>query len=289
MNSMTGYAYKEAVVEDTQISVEIRSVNSRFLDLNVNLPSFLNILESRIRKDVGQEVVRGKVDVSIRVRDLTSNAVIVADPKAALMYRDAFVSVAKALGKDAGDIPLELIIQQEGVLNVSHEYDVESYWQKIQTVFMPVFAQFVEDRKREGENLKVDLLHKLDVLDECASFFKEWQPRMEERFRENITKKFHELLEDHVDENKILEETASMLVKYTINEEIIRLHSHLVALRKEITDDPVPGKRIDFICQEANREINTIGSKNQFTEIGSMVVQAKDALENIREQSKNVE
>ncbi|MBR6153616.1 MAG: YicC family protein [Treponema sp.] len=289
MNSMTGYAYKEAVVEDTQISVEIRSVNSRFLDLNVNLPSFLNILESRIRKDVGQEVVRGKVDVSIRVRDLTSNAVIVADPKAALMYRDAFVSVAKALGKDAGDIPLELIIQQEGVLNVSHEYDVESYWQKIQTVFKPVFAQFVEDRKREGENLKVDLLHKLDVLDECASFFKEWQPRMEERFRENITKKFHELLEDHVDENKILEETASMLVKYTINEEIIRLHSHLVALRKEITDDPVPGKRIDFICQEANREINTIGSKNQFTEIGSMVVQAKDALENIREQSKNVE
>ncbi|MBP5753970.1 MAG: YicC family protein [Treponema sp.] len=289
MNSMTGYAYKEAVVEDTQISVEIRSVNSRFLDLNVSLPSFLNILESRIRKDIGQEVVRGKVDVSIRVRDLTSNAVIVADPKAALMYRDAFVSVAKALGKDAQDIPLELIIQQEGVLNVSHEYDVESYWQKIQTVFKPVFAQFVEDRKREGENLKVDLLHKLDVLDECASFFKEWQPRMEERFRENITKKFHELLEDHVDENKILEETASMLVKYTINEEIIRLQSHLVALRKEITDDPVPGKRIDFICQEANREINTIGSKNQFTEIGSMVVQAKDALENIREQSKNVE
>ena len=80
MNSMTGYAYKEAVVEDTQISVEIRSVNSRFLDLNVSLPSFLNILESRIRKDIGQEVVRGKVDVSIRVRDLTSNAVIVADP-----------------------------------------------------------------------------------------------------------------------------------------------------------------------------------------------------------------
>ncbi|MBO4319349.1 MAG: YicC family protein [Treponema sp.] len=289
MNSMTGYAYKEAVVEDTQISVEIRSVNSRFLDLNVNLPSFLNILESRIRKDIGQEVVRGKVDVSIRVRDLTSNAVIVADPKAALMYRDAFVSVAKALGKDAQDIPLELIIQQEGVLNVSHEYDAEAYWQKIQNVFKPVFAQFVEDRKREGENLKVDLLHKLDVLDECASFFKEWQPRMEERFRENITKKFHELLEDHVDENRILEETASMLVKYTINEEIVRLQSHLVALRKEITDDPVPGKRIDFICQEANREINTIGSKNQFTEIGSMVVQAKDALENIREQSKNVE
>ncbi|MBP5442106.1 MAG: YicC family protein [Treponema sp.] len=289
MNSMTGYGYKEAVVEDTQISVEIRSVNSRFLDLNVNLPSFLNILEKRIRQMIGNQVVRGKVDVTIRVRDLTTNAVISADPKAAVMYRDAFVSVAKALGMEEKDVPLELIIQQEGVLNVSHEYDAESYWHKIQTVFEPVFAQFVEDRKREGENLKVDLLHKLDVLDECAAFFKEWQPKMEERFKEIISKKFHELLDDHVDENKILEETASMLVKYTINEEIIRLHSHLTALRKEMTEDPVPGKRIDFICQEANREINTIGSKNQFTEIGSVVVQAKDALENIREQSKNVE
>lgn len=289
MNSMTGYGYREAVVEDTQISVEIRSVNNRFLDLSVNLPSFLNVLEKRIRQEIGNKIVRGKVDVTIRVRDLTPNTVITADPKAALMYRDAFASVARALGKEDKDIPLELIIQQEGVLNVSHEYDAESYWRKIQQVLGPVFAQFVEDRKREGENLRVDLLHKLDVLDGCASFFKEWQPKMEERFRENIQKKFHELLGDHVDENKILEETAAMLVKYTINEEIIRLQSHLVALRKEITDDPVPGKRIDFICQEANREINTIGSKNQFTEVGSMVVQAKDALENIREQSKNVE
>jgi len=112
---------------------------------------------------------------------------------------------------------------------------------------------------------------------------------MEEKIKETITKKFNDLLGDRVDENKILEETASLLVKYTINEEIIRLQSHLAALRKEITDDPVPGKRIDFICQEANREINTIGSKNQFTEVGAMVVNAKDALENIREQSKNVE
>ena len=86
-----------------------------------------------------------------------------------------------------------------------------------------------------------------------------------------------------------MEETAAMLVKYTINEEIIRLASHLKALRKEFLENPVPGKRIDFICQEANREINTIGSKNQFTEVGAMVIKAKDALENIREQSKNVE
>nr|MCR5318156.1 DUF1732 domain-containing protein [Treponema sp.] len=169
------------------------------------------------------------------------------------------------------------------------EYDPESYWKKIEPVFEEVLNGFVSDRIREGENLKADLLNKLDVLDSCAAFFKEWQPKMEAKFRETIEKKFHELLGEHVDQNKILEETAAMLVRYTINEEIIRLQSHLSAMRKEFIENPTPGKRIDFICQEANREINTIGSKNQFTEVGQAVVNAKDALENIREQSKNVE
>ncbi|MBO7612902.1 MAG: YicC family protein [Treponema sp.] len=289
MNSMTGYGYKEAVIESTQVSVEIRSVNSRFLDLSINLPQFLNVLESRIRKTICSKIIRGKVDVYIRVKDLESSAKIVADTKAAVRYRDAIASVAQAVGQSASDIPLSLIIEQEGVLNVTYEYDPESYWKKIEPVFEEVLNGFVSDRIREGENLKADLLNKLDVLDSCAAFFKEWQPKMEAKFRETIEKKFHELLGEHVDQNKILEETAAMLVRYTINEEIIRLQSHLSALRKEFVENPTPGKRIDFICQEANREINTIGSKNQFTEVGQAVVNAKDALEIIREQSKNVE
>ena len=289
MNSMTGYGFKEKVTDTMQVSVEIRSVNSRFLDLGIYLPPYLNKLESRLRKLVSEKIVRGKIDLTVRVKDLSSTAVVSADPNAAVMYKNAIESIAVALGKSSDDIPLSLIIQQEGVLNVRHEYDAEKYWENILPVFEDVFDEFIEDRKREGENLKVDMLSKLDVLDGCAAFFKEWQPKMEQKFKETITKKFNELLGDHVDEGKILEETASMLVKYTINEEIIRLQSHLAALRKEFTDDPVPGKRIDFICQEANREINTIGSKNQFTEVGAMVINAKDALENIREQSKNVE
>lgn len=288
MNSMTGYGYKEIMADSTQISVEIRSVNSRFLDLNINIPSFLNPLESRFRKLISENIIRGKVDVSIRVKDTNSTAKITADPQAAVLYRNAIAEIARALGQSE-DIPLSLIIEQEGVLNITHEYDVECYWKKIEPVFNDVLNEFLADRKREGENLKKDLLAKLDKLNECAAFFKQWQPEMEKRFKENITAKFNELLGDHVDENKILEETASLMIKYTINEEIIRLHSHLAALRKELNENPVPGKRMDFICQEANREINTIGSKNQFTEVGAMVVNAKDALENIREQSKNVE
>lgn len=289
MNSMTGYGYKETVVDGTQVSVEIRSVNSRFMDLNVNIPSYLNSLEARIRTLVTESIARGKIDLSIRVRDLNSTATVTADPKAAKMYYDAISQIADAIGLQKENIPLSLVVGQEGVLNVSHDYDAEVYWNKINGILGEVLAQFVSDRKREGENLKADLLAKLDVLDSCAAFFKEWQPKMEEKFRAQIEGRFKELLGDHADENRIMEETAAMLVKYTINEEIIRLASHLTALRKEFLENPVPGKRIDFICQEANREINTIGSKNQFTEVGAMVIKAKDALENIREQSKNVE
>lgn len=289
MNSMTGYGFKETIVENTQISVEIKSVNNRFLDLNVNIPSFLNPLEAKIRKIVSSKIVRGKIDLTIRVKDMNSTAKVNPDPAAALMYRDAIAKVSEALGYPVASIPLSLIVSQDGVLNITHEYDAEVYWSKIEPVFNEVFEQFVSDREREGENLKVDLLKKLDILDNCASFFREWQPKMEQKFREQITTRFNELLGDSADQNRIMTEVASMMIKYTINEEIIRLHSHLSAMRNEFLQNPIPGKRIDFICQEANREINTIGSKNQFTEVGEMVINAKDALENIREQSKNVE
>ena len=137
--------------------------------------------------------------------------------------------------------------------------------------------------------MKADLLEKLAVLEKCAVFFKEWQPKMEGLFKEQITARFNELLGENADQNRIMSETAAMLVKYTINEEIVRLASHISAMKDEINNNPIPGKRLDFICQEMNREINTIGSKNQFAEVSAMVVNAKDSLENIREQSKNVE
>ena len=292
MNSMTGYSFKEVMVDSTQISIEIKSVNSRFLDLSINLPPFLNPLEARIRKLACEKIVRGKVDFNIRVHDTESTATVTFDANMAVEYATAFFKISRQLpdfNHLDRTIPLSLIVSQDGVINVTHSYDAEAYWKKIEPVLNEVLETFVEDRKREGANLKKDLLEKLSILDECADFFAEWQPRMEEKFKETITSKFKELLGDHADENRIMQETAAMLVKYTINEEIIRLKSHLAAMRSEITNNPIPGKRLDFICQEANREINTIGSKNQFTEVGTMVIKAKDSLENIREQAKNVE
>ncbi|MCQ2593248.1 MAG: YicC family protein [Treponema sp.] len=288
MTSMTGYSYEEISSEKAIVSVEIKSVNSRFLDLFINLPPFLNSLESYYRKKISEKVVRGKIDVYIRVKELESDMEIAADTNAAKAYLDAIKKVAEATGYPS-DIPLSMIISQPGVLNTNKTYDAEKYKELIEPVFAKALDVFCQDRLREGENMKKDLAEKLSKLEECALFFKEWQPKIEECFKQQITIKFNELLGEHVDQNRIMTETAAMLVKYTINEEIVRLHSHIEAMKLELKNNSAPGKKLDFICQEMNREINTIGSKNQFAEVGAMVIQAKDSLENIREQAKNVE
>lgn len=288
MTSMTGYGYNEMNYETAIVSVEIKSVNSRFLDLNINLPPFLNSIESYFRNKISQNITRGKVDVFIRVKELESDAQIYADTKMAKSYYDAIKEVAIATGYDEKSIPLSLILEQNGVLNSNKSYDVEKYQSMIDPIFDNALNQFVRDANREGENLLVDLKSKLLELEICADFFKKWQPKMENVFKEIITAKFNDLLKDNVDENRIMTEVAAMLVKYTINEEIVRLQSHIKAMKDELENNPYPGKKIDFICQEMNREINTIGSKNQFAEVGAMVIKAKDSLENIREQSKNI-
>ena len=288
MISMTGYGYNEVSYETTIVSVEIKSVNSRFLDLTINLPPFLNPIESYFRTKLSQKITRGKVDVYIRVKELQSDAQIYADTKIAKSYYDAIKEVAIATGYDEKSIPLSLILEQNGVLNNNKSYDVEKYKEMIEPIFESSLNKFVQDATREGENLLIDLKQKLSDLEVCANFFKEWQPKMESIFKEQITTKFKDLLQDNVDENRIMTEVAAMLVKYTINEEIVRLQSHIKAMKEELNNNPYPGKKIDFICQEMNREINTIGSKNQFAEVGAMVIKAKDSLENIREQSKNI-
>ncbi len=290
MTSMTGYAYEEKNYESAVVSVEIKSVNSRFLDLTVNLPPYLNPLEAYFRSKITEKVARGKVDVYIRVKELESNPDITVDEGAVKAYSEAVKKVIKASGFGTdSEAALNFILSQPGVIVSNRSYDMDKYKALIEPLFDSVLEKFNADREREGENMKRDLQEKLEKLSKCAQFFTEWQPKMEEMFKEQITAKFRELLEDKADENRIMTETAAMLVKYTINEEIVRLKSHIEAMRSELANNPTPGKKLDFICQEMNREINTIGSKNQFAEVGAMVITAKDSLENIREQSKNVE
>ncbi|MBO4509077.1 MAG: YicC family protein [Spirochaetaceae bacterium] len=289
MRSMTGYAYKEKVDENVSVSVEIKSWNSRFLDLSVNIPSFLGRLENRIREKCNSSILRGKVDLTIRLREKNGAVTVEADENAAKAYKKAIEKIASACGLGAQQIPLQLIVAQEGVLSIQKDNDPERYWAIIEPVFSDALTDFTADRDREGANLKKDLLEKLAKIEESEKLFKEWIPQMEGLFRENILKRFKEVLGDEVDEQRVMTETAALLVKYTINEEVVRLQSHIDALKAEMENNPAPGKKIDFICQELNREINTIGSKNQFIEVGRAVIAAKDALENIREQARNVE
>lgn len=299
MNSMTGYGYEELVEEKLFLSVEIKSYNSRFLDLSINLPSSLSRLENFFREKVTAAVVRGKVDVYIRLREEEPATTVLVNQEAVRSYATAIAQVSQMLSEMQGaagsqvastsQSQLELILGQEGVLVSHREFDLDSYKALLEPVFDGALQQFLADRRREGENLKVDLQEKLAVLEDAVAFFTQWQPQMENAFKENLQRRFQELLGEGYDQQRVLTEVAALLVKYTINEEIVRLKSHLSALAEELVENATPGRKIDFICQEINREINTIGSKNQFTEVGAMVITAKDALENIREQARNVE
>jgi uncharacterized protein (TIGR00255 family) len=213
---------------------------------------------------------------------------VFADPDAARAYVGAIGEIADAIGH-SGEIPLSLIIGQEGVLRSERVLDIETYWQKIEPVLNGAYADYNETRESEGKALAKDIDVMIGRIEKSADVVSQWIPEMERIFRETIRNRFIEIVGDRVDEQRVMQETAALLVKYTINEEIVRLRAHLSSLRKEIADNPAPGRKTDFICQEINREVNTIGSKNQILEVGKAVIEAKDALENIREQMRNIE
>lgn len=288
MKSMTSYAYTEHTVDETTVSVEIKSYNSRYLDLSINLPFWLGRLESRLREFASSNIQRGKVELTIRVREKSSSVQVFADPVAAKAYAQAIREVAESIGIIT-EIPLELVIAQEGVLSSERIIDIERSWKIIEPAVVTVFEDFQVFREREGKSLTADIESMISRIEFAVTTISEFAPKMEEMFRENIKKRFTDVLGNEVDEPRVLQETAALLVKYTIHEELVRLTAHLEALRYEITHNPAPGRKGDFICQEINREINTIGSKNQIIEVGQAVISAKDALENIREQMRNIE
>jgi len=288
MKSMTGYAYTEKTAEGLTVSVEFKSYNSRFLDLTVNLPYWLSRLEPRVRDFAASHIQRGKVELNIRIREQNAHLAVSADPDAARAYLEAVRSVATAIG--AGDsVPLSLIVAQEGVLKSERTIDPETYWERIEPALNEAYADFDKARATEGLALKADIEAMISRIERSADIVSGWIPEMERLFKDNIRARFTEILGEAVDEQRVMQETAALLMKYTINEEIVRLRSHLVSLVRELTENPAPGRKIDFICQEINREVNTIGSKNQIVEVGQAFIEAKDALENIREQMRNIE
>ena len=288
MKSMTGYAYRESSNENITVSAEIKGYNNRFLDLSVHLPSWLSSLESVIRSYMSSRFTRGKVDLNIRLREVNSKVSVLVNESAAMVYKTAIEKLAGALGLTEKP-SLKMILDLEGVLEIEKNRDTEKYWTYIEPVLVAAADQFEAERTREGRHTEEDILSHIAILEDSVKTVSSHVPVIEATIKENLRERFAELLGDRIDENRILAETAVLLMKYTISEELARLSSHLMEFRQEVERNPSPGKKLDFLSQEINREINTIGSKTPLLEVSRAVVEMKNTLENIREQLKNVE
>jgi uncharacterized protein (TIGR00255 family) len=288
---MTGYAYREKQDNSVTVSAEIKGYNNRFLDLTVYLPSWLSSLEMRIREYLASRFNRGKIEVSIRLKEHNAGVLVSVNTGAARAYEKAIADLALALHLDPQKQKpdLSFLLSLEGVLETEKSRDDEKYWKFIEPVLTGAADQFEAERLREGAHTGEDILSQIAVLEEAVMSVAALGPELEASITGNLKLRFRELLGDRIDENRVLAETAVLLMKYTISEELSRLSSHLKEFRAEAGHNPSPGKKLDFLCQEINREINTIGSKTPLLEVSRAVVVMKNALENVREQLRNVE
>jgi uncharacterized protein (TIGR00255 family) len=289
MKSMTGYGSAEVMTEQFQLSVEVKSYNNRYLDINHNIPYMLAPYEMEIDKKITDFASRGHVEVNIRVKNLASDVQLYVDEQAVKNYSEAFASIAALSGK-ALKPQLSDYLGSEGVLVSLKGNDSERYRQVLFETLQAALVQFSESKVREGSSTQRDLVRLGTVVSEGLDVIKSHANELEQMVKDTLRSRFVEMLGDqNYDENRILQEVAVMLVKYSVHEEIKRLGVHLKEYFSLLERSEPVGKRLDFLCQEMNREINTIGSKSQMVELNIQVVKMKDGLENIREQIRNIE
>jgi len=288
MTSMTGFAYREWANEGISISVEIKGYNNRFLEIFVSAPPWLPHLEQRTRGIISGLCGRGKVEVAIRVRETNAPLNVSVNVNAANAYMRAISDLASNLGLEE-KLSITALINMEGVLNIEKNRDDERYWSLIEPVLTEAAGIFQAERIREGKHTEEDILNSISRIESALQTVTAHLPALESSIKENIKARFKEISGCEIDENRVLAETAILLMKYTVSEEISRLSSHLAEFRAETAKNNSPGKKLDFLCQEINREINTIGSKSVILEVSRTVVEMKEALENVREQLRNVE
>ena len=288
MISMTGYACREKTEQDFAVSVEIKGCNSRYLELNINLPPWLLMMETKIREFITSRCNRGKVDVFIKIRDNDTPITLTVNKQAAIAWYEQIASLAADLGLDEKP-NLDMLLKTDGIFQIEKNRDTDNYWQEIEPLFYEAVGAFCIEREREGKNTKDDIIKNLEIIEISLKAVESFVPVIENNIKDNVKSRFAEILGSNADENRVMSEIAVLLLKYTISEEISRLKSHLTEFRSETEKNPKPGKKLDFLSQEINREINTIGSKSAIVEVSNEVVKMKEALENIREQLRNVE
>lgn len=291
IRSMTGYGRAQRQIDGRDITVEIKSVNHRFFEFSARVPRMYGYVEEKLKSYIQGLISRGKVEVGVTLQSFDAGNVSV---KINRELAGAYVRSLRDLGHEfhlQDDLTLSSVSRFTDIFTVSKEpEDEEAIWSAIKTVADEAVAKFVNMRTVEGERLKADLLARLAFIESRVAVVVEQSPRTVEAYRERLAAKIAEVLADRqIDEARIITEAAIFADRIAVDEETVRLSSHIAQFRDILTHDEPVGRKLDFLVQEINREVNTIGSKAQDVSIAQIVVDMKSEVEKIREQIQNIE
>ena len=291
LRSMTGFGRCEITTEEYRISVEMKAVNHRYLDLGIKMPKKFNYFEASIRSLLKQYVQRGKVDLFITYEDYTEEKMALKYNRSlASEYMEYFAKMAEQFHIE-NDITVSDLARYPDVLVMEQvPEDEEHMWAILKGAVEEAASRFVETRVTEGENLKADLLGKLDYMDRLVAEIEERSPKIVAEYRAKLEDKVKELLQGSaIDEARIATEVTIFADKICTDEETVRLKSHIEATRAELLSGGSVGRKLDFIAQEMNREANTILSKANDLEVSDRAIALKTEIEKVREQIQNIE
>ncbi len=291
IRSMTGYGRAQQATETRDITVEIKAVNHRYFELNARMPRAYLSLEDPIRAELRKSIVRGKVDLNLSVsRKEGDDTNVTVDRTLLSQYLKELRAAAEEYGlKD--DLTASSMLRLPSVVSTENgEEDIAEIWQEILPVLKEALASFVSQREEEGKRLADDIIQKCEELNSFASRVEEHLPALMEAYELRLRTRIEELLgERSVEEGRILTEVAIMADKTAVDEELVRLRSHTAALKDMLEKGISNGKKMDFIVQELNREVNTLTSKIGDLDITRIAIEMKSLIEKIREQIQNIE
>jgi len=291
IKSMTGFGRCEITENNRKFTVEMKSVNHRYLDVNIKMPKKLNFFESAIRTELKEYISRGKVDIFIAYEDFTEeNTAIRYNRQIAAEYLNYLKEMAEEFGLE-NDVRVSTLSRFPEVFAMEEvTIDEAELWKSLQKAIKGAAEGFVETRIVEGEHLRDDLIAKLDGMLKLVDFIAERSPKIIQEYREKIEEKVRDLLGDvHVDENRLLTEVTIFADKVCVDEEIVRLRSHIETTKNTLLEGGSIGRKLDFIAQEMNREANTTLSKSNDLEISNCAIELKTEIEKVREQIQNIE
>ena len=291
LKSMTGFGRSETITDEYKITVEMKAVNHRYLDLSIKMPKKFNYFEASIRTLLKSYIQRGKVDLFITYEDYTEeNLCLKYNRVLAAEYMNAFKQMAEQF-QIPNDITVSSLSRFPEVLTMEQvPEDEEHLWKILSQAVEEAAARFVETRLTEGEHLREDLIKKLDYMLELVSFIEERAPKIVEEYRAKLTDKVNELLNGAaVEESRIVTEVTIYADKICTDEEMVRLRSHIETMKAKLLAGGPIGRELDFIAQEMNREANTTLSKANDLETADKAIALKTEIEKVREQIQNIE